>query len=134
MRIVDKGVSEREIVVAPPWSLTTDVRFDQRGRLAFRERYGLSQKFVVMYAGNHSPCHPLGTLLEAALQLSPRNEIAFCFVGGGRELKKVQAFAAQRRLHNITSATYSLLDPHPRTTLTAVLYAICMGVRDASSV
>src|SRR6267143_880108 len=65
MRIVDKGVSERKIVVAPPWSLTTDVRFDQQGRLAFHERYGLSQKFVVMYAGNHSPCHPLGTLLEA---------------------------------------------------------------------
>jgi len=129
VRIVEKGVPERKVVVVPPWSLTTAVRFDQQGRLAFRERYGLSQKFVVMYAGNHSPCHPLGTLLEAAQQLSPHNDIAFCFVGGGSELKKVQAFAAQQQLHNIICVPYQSLEQLAGTLSAADLHAVVMGER-----
>jgi len=56
-------------MVVPPWSLTSTVHFDEEGRQSFRERHNLSEKFVVMYAGNHSPCHPLETLLEAARHL-----------------------------------------------------------------
>jgi hypothetical protein len=41
------------------------VRYDAARRDRFRARYGLKHKFVVMYSGNHSPIHPLDTLLEA---------------------------------------------------------------------
>jgi colanic acid biosynthesis glycosyl transferase WcaI len=50
----------------------------------------LEDKFVVMYSGNHSPCHPLDTLLEAARRLVPDPRIVFCFVGGGSEFRKIQ--------------------------------------------
>jgi glycosyltransferase involved in cell wall biosynthesis len=68
-RIVAKGISPDRIAVIPPWSLDEQVRFDSAGRDAFRARHGLTDKFVIMYSGNHSPCHPLDTLLEAAKQL-----------------------------------------------------------------
>ena len=126
-RIVDKGVADAKVVVVPPWPLSMSVRYDGIGRLAFRERYDLSKKFVVMYAGNHSPCHPLGTLLEAALQLTAREDIAFCFVGGGSEQKRVGAFAAEHHLNNIVCLPYQPLDELAGVLSAADLHAVVMG-------
>jgi colanic acid biosynthesis glycosyl transferase WcaI len=43
----------------------------------------------VMYSGNHSPVHPLDTLLAAAERLRDDPTIASCFVGGGSEWRKI---------------------------------------------
>src|SRR5882762_6868798 len=96
-RIVDKGIPDEQVAVVPPWPLSA-VRYDEPGRQAFRDRHNLSRKFVVMYAGNHSPCHPLGTLLEAAQKMAPREDVVFCFVGGGSEHRKIRSFAAEQHL------------------------------------
>ncbi|HXM35827.1 MAG TPA: glycosyltransferase family 4 protein [Pyrinomonadaceae bacterium] len=126
-RIVDKGIPEDKVAVVPPWPLTTAVRYDRKGRQAFREHFDLSQKFVVMYAGNHSPCHPLGTLLQAAQKLAAREEIAFCFVGGGSEQKKVRAFAAEHHLNNIVCLPYQPLDELGGVLSAADLHVVVMG-------
>jgi len=92
-RIVAKGISTKKISVIPPWSLDSDVRFDATGREQFRKEHGWQDKFVVMYAGNHSPVHPLDTLMLAAELLRDDPSIAFCFVGGGSEFKRVRRWA-----------------------------------------
>jgi len=43
-----------------------------------------------MYSGNHSPVHPLDTLLAAARQLAPDPGIVFCFLGGGSEWRRIR--------------------------------------------
>ncbi len=88
-RILEKGIGPEKVVVAPPWSQDDRVRFDPEGRRRFREAHGLEGKFVVMYSGNHSPCHPLDTVLEAARRLARDAGVAFCFVGGGSEWRKI---------------------------------------------
>ena len=70
-RIVAKGIPPVKVAVIPPWSHDTEVKFDPQGRERFRKAHGLDGKFVVMYSGNHSPVHPLDTLLAAARQLAP---------------------------------------------------------------
>jgi hypothetical protein len=88
-RIVAKGIASDKVAVIPPWSHDTEVRFDPEGRERFRREHGLDGKFVVMYSGNHSPCHPLETLLAAARQLASDPGIVFCFIGGGSEWRKI---------------------------------------------
>src|ERR1017187_5838724 len=88
-RIVAKGITPANVVVIPPWSHDTEVKFDPEGRERFRKAHGLDEKFVVMYSGNHSPCHPLDTLLAAARQLAADPGVVFCFVGGGSEWRKI---------------------------------------------
>lgn len=122
-RIVDKGIRESKIEIISPWSHDESVRFDPEGREAFRRRHGLSEKFVVMYAGNHSPCHPLDTVLEAARKLSVRDDIVFCFVGGGSEFSKVEEFARTNQLENIRWMPYQ-----PQAELSAVLSAADLHV------
>jgi len=87
-RIRAKGIAAEKVAVVPPWAHDDLVRFDREARRRFRDRHGLSKKFVVMYSGNHSPCHPLDTLLAAAERLADRPEIVFLFVGGGSEFRK----------------------------------------------
>ncbi len=68
-----KVIDPARIAIVPPWSHDDQVSYSEAGREAFRQQHGLSDKFVVMYSGNHSPCHPLDTLLEAALALTSAN-------------------------------------------------------------
>jgi len=131
-RIVAKGVAEERVTVLPPWAHDDTVRYDEEGRRGFRERHNLTEKFVVMYAGNHSPCHPLDTLVEAARRLSDRvsdrgPDILFCFVGGGSEQKKVKEFAARHSLENILCLGYQPFDMLAASLSAADLHTVVMG-------
>lgn len=126
-RILKHGISDERVTVLPPWAHGDAVRFDEAGRRVFRERHNLSQEFVVMYSGNHSPCHPLDTLLEAALRLAGRSEIAFCFVGGGTEQAKVKAFAGEHKLNRISSLPYQPLEDLAGSLSAADLHTVVMG-------
>jgi putative colanic acid biosynthesis glycosyltransferase WcaI len=126
-RISAKGISVEKLLVVPPWSFDDAVRFDPKGREAFRQAHGLSEKFVVMYSGNHSPCHPLDSLLSAAEQLKSEDAITFCFVGGGSEKKKVERFAAERGLNNIVSLPYQPLSQVSASLSAADIHVVVMG-------
>jgi colanic acid biosynthesis glycosyl transferase WcaI len=126
-RIVAKGVPDEAIMVLPPWAHDDTVRFDPESREEFRRQHNLNESFVVMYAGNHSPCHPLDTLVEAARRLSSRKDIVFCFVGGGSEQKKVRDFAMQHSLANILCLPYQPFSSLSGSLSAADLHAIVMG-------
>jgi colanic acid biosynthesis glycosyl transferase WcaI len=126
-RIVAKGIPPEKIHVIPPWSLGEVADYDQEGREEFRRRHGLADKFVVMYAGNHSPCHPLTTLLAAAEKLAHRTDIVFCFVGGGSEFATVKEFAAGRGLETIVCLPYQPLSQLASVLSAADLHAVVMG-------
>jgi colanic acid biosynthesis glycosyl transferase WcaI len=126
-RLIAKGVPERKLAVIPPWSHDEAVLPDPAGREAFRREHRLDGKFVVMYSGNHSPCHPLDTVLAAAERLRERTDIVFCFVGGGSEFPKVRHFAVTRNLPNIRSIPYQPLDKLSASLSAADLHLVVMG-------
>ena len=126
-RIEEKGISREKILIVPPWSHDDHICFSDPARRKFRAQHRLDAKFVVMYSGNHSPCHPLDTLLQAAGQLSDRDDILFCFIGGGSEFSKVQAFAQERRLANIMTLPYQPLAALSGSLSAADLQVVVMG-------
>lgn len=126
-RIVRKGIAPGKVAVIRPWSHDDIISYDSEGRQAFREQHGLAGKYVVMYSGNHSPCHPLETLLHAAKLLQTHPRIAFCFVGGGSEFPKVQKFARDQRLPNVTCLPYQPLDQLSASLSGADMHVVVMG-------
>lgn len=122
-RLVDKGIPLKRVKIVSPWPHADVPTFDAAGREAFRRRHQLDEKFVVMYAGNHSPCHPLNTLLDAAERLRHNQDVLFCFVGGGSEFAGVRQFANARELTNILCLPYQ-----PRAELAALLSAADLHV------
>lgn len=126
-RIIDKGIAEEKLAVIAPWSHTDSVSYDAASRMAFRAAHNLSEKYVVMYSGNHSPCHSLATLVGAARKLSEHANIAFCFVGGGSEYDKVKAYAKQNRLGNVICLPYQPLSELATSLSAADLHVVVMG-------
>jgi colanic acid biosynthesis glycosyl transferase WcaI len=126
-RILAKGIPADRITVLPPWSHDEAVRFDPQGRDEFRREHGLEGKFVVMYSGNHSPCHPLDTVLHAARDMQADDSVAFCFVGGGSEFAKVKNFAAEHRLSNIRCLPYQPLSRLAASLSAADVHVVVMG-------
>ncbi len=126
-RVRAKGVTEGVLYVSPPWSHDDEVCYDEAGRRRFRETHGLTDKFVVMYSGNHSPCHPLGTVLGAASRLRNDARIHFVFVGGGSEFTKVVEFARDEGLTNILTLPYQPLNGLSASLSAADLHLVVMG-------
>jgi glycosyltransferase involved in cell wall biosynthesis len=126
-RIVAKGIAPGKIAVLPPWSQDHDVYFDAPGREEFRRRHGLTGKKVVMYSGNHSPVHPLDTLMQAAERLQTEAAIVFCFVGGGSEFKRVQHWAESGRRSNVLCLPYQPLAQLSASLSAADAHVVVMG-------
>lgn len=126
-RLTAKGVPPEIIHVDPPWSHEEVVSYDVEARKQFRDRHSLTGKFVVMYSGNHSPCHPLDTILAAADALKSEKHIHFLFVGGGGEFKKVEDFQKDRSLQNITTLPYQPINQLSGSLSSADLHLVVMG-------
>ena len=126
-RVVAKGVDAARIAIVPPWAHDDKVAYSDAGRKAFRQKHALSDKFLVMYSGNHSPCHPLDTLLGAALAIKAHSEIVFCFIGGGSEQVKVREFAVQHGLKNVMCLPYQPLNDLSGSLSAADLHVVVMG-------
>lgn len=126
-RVTAKGIPSERVEILPPWSHDGDVRFDAAGRERFRKAHGLEGKFVVMYSGNHSPVHPLSTMLDAASRLRDDAGVAFCFVGGGSEFQRVEARVAAERLTNVLCLTYQPMDQLSASLSAADLHTVVMG-------
>jgi colanic acid biosynthesis glycosyl transferase WcaI len=126
-RVLAKGAEPERVRVIPPWSHDDAVGFTAEGREAFRREHGLTDRYVVMYSGNHSPCHPLDTLLAAALELKTREDITFCFVGGGSEYAKVKDFARRHELSNVKCLPYQPLTELSNSLSAADLHVVVMG-------
>lgn len=128
-RIVFKGVSREKVVVIPPWSHDAEVGWNEAGRARFRKLHGLGDKFVVMHSGNHSPCHPLDTLLAAAERLRSDERVSFCFVGGGSEFQKVEHWTQRTAQRNVLCLPYQSLGDLSASLSAADLHVVVMGER-----
>jgi colanic acid biosynthesis glycosyl transferase WcaI len=132
--VLDRFMQERvrtssstaSIVVIPPWPHDW-VAYDKKGRESFRYQHGLTDKFVIMYSGNHSPCHPLDVLLESAQELQHEDNFVFAFVGGGSEFSKVKKFASDRGLRNIITLPYQPKEQLSSSLSAADLHVVVMG-------
>jgi hypothetical protein len=124
-RILSKGVTPSKVVAVPLWS--QEIQFDAAGRNRFRADHQIEKKFVVMYSGNHSPCHPLGSLLKAAAWFAHDPAIVFCFVGGGSEFRKLQLLQRRTRCPSILCLPYQPLAQLSGSLSAADLHIIVMG-------
>jgi glycosyltransferase involved in cell wall biosynthesis len=126
-RIVAKGIAAEKIAVIPPWSQDGEVRFDATEREQFRKAHDLQDKFVVMYSGNHSPVHPLDTLMQAAERLRDDPGVVFCFIGGGSGFKRVQRWAEAGKRANVLCLPYQPLNQLTASLSAADAHVVVMG-------
>jgi len=127
-RIAAKGVDRKKIHVVAPWAHDKEVKPDPEGSKEFRRQHGLEGSFVVMYSGNHTPIHPLGCVLDAAIKLKDEDEVKFLFVGGGTTWEQIKKQKEAEGLKNIICLPYQPLNKVGASLGAADLHVVAMGV------
>lgn len=89
----------------------------------YRDRWGLQDRFVALYAGSHGPAMDLDVLLDAAEQLRGHDRIRIVLVGDGREKPRLVAAARDRGLANVV-----FCDPVPKNEMRHVLAAADVAI------
>jgi glycosyltransferase involved in cell wall biosynthesis len=126
-RIAAKGIDRGKIHVVAPWAHDKEVKPDVEGSKEFRVRHGLDDSFVVMYSGNHSPCHPLGSVVDAAIKLKDEDEVKFVFVGGGTGWEEIRKIKESENLTNVICLPYQPLEKVGASLGAADLHIVAMG-------
>jgi colanic acid biosynthesis glycosyl transferase WcaI len=122
-RIRAKGVPAKRLEVIPPWPLRSRPSDTPRSSNPFRRKHGFGDRIVVMYSGNHSPSHPLTTLLTVANDLRNDERVVFAFVGGGVGKKDVDAIAGG----SIVSLPYEPLETLHQSLAAGDVQVVTMG-------
>ncbi len=126
-RVVSKGAPRQKVELVPPWAPEEIRNHIPHEKNDFRTKHSLSGKFVVMYSGNLSICHPLETILQSALSLKEDNSIQFLFVGGGARLSEVIDFKNKNHLLNLIHVAYQEHNQLTHSLSAADLHLVAMG-------
>lgn len=121
-RIAAKGVAAARSATIPVWIGREELAPLDRGANEFVRELGLEGKFVVAYIGNAGIVHDFDAVLEAMGALRDDPRIHFLFVGDGPQRARIERFAADEKLPNVTfrgymprehvRALYSAADAH----------------------
>lgn len=101
--LINNWINEKEIYPLP---------LDNEKVMAFRKKYDLDNKFVIMYSGNIGLYYDLENLLKVIQNFSPEimtadgREVMFAFVGAGSILKKMVAFKEKNHMDNVVFIPY----------------------------
>jgi glycosyltransferase involved in cell wall biosynthesis len=126
--LVSKGVARTRISLIPN-GVETELFAPSAQRTAaaraFRDRYGVGDKYVVMYTGAISPANDLGVLLDAADRLRDLPNVHFLIVGDGKSRGELEEEAMRRDLRNVT-----FTGTQPKASIPDVLAAadLCVAV------
>lgn len=80
--------------------------------LAFRKKYGLDGKFVIMYSGNIGLYYDLENLIRVIKRFGPNTktrdgrEVVFAFVGAGSVLGALKNYVKKHEMHNVVFIPY----------------------------
>jgi glycosyltransferase involved in cell wall biosynthesis len=95
-----KGADPRKVVVIHNWSDTAAIVPSPKDN-AFAARHGLTERFVLLHAGNLGLGQNLDVVIDAAELLRDRNDILILFIGDGNRKPVLEAKVRERGLSNV---------------------------------
>ena len=121
--LVRSGVERDKIVLIPNGIDLEMFRPMPEARHRVRAELGLQDKFIALYAGSLGLANSLDTVLEAASLLKEQDDIAFVFVGDGKDRALLTKRAEELELTNV-----HFLGPQPKQRVPEFLAAADVGI------
>jgi len=115
--IKSKGIFDKKIRLIPNSVDSSMFEPNEKG-ISFREELGITDKFLVLYAGAVGKANDIETLLNAAAILRDQEKIVFVIVGGGNERERMIEIARQEKLENVL-----FIPPVPKAKIPEVIAA-----------
>lgn len=112
-----------KIRVIENWADTWEVVPTDRAGNSLLRSLGLSDKFVVQYAGNMGRTHGLEVVMQSAVDLQHSDDVHFLFIGSGAKRPWLESAVREHRLKNVT-----VLPRQPRSDLAVFLNACDVAI------
>lgn len=109
-RLLKKRDVREKLTILAPWPHVDHVESVAHAENPFRREHGLEGKFVVMYSGNHGQTTPVTTVLDAAVRMQDRTDLAFMFIGDGVGKRDVAETIRRHDTTNIFDLPYQPFD------------------------
>jgi glycosyltransferase involved in cell wall biosynthesis len=98
----ENGAAPHRLVFIPNWADLDLVRPGPRRENPLLRELGLTDKFVIQYAGNMGRPNAVEDVLGSAVLLRDRPDIHFLFIGGGAKRKWLEEAVQENDLANVT--------------------------------
>lgn len=95
--MINNWIDEKEIYPLEP---------DNEKVVAFKKKYGLDGKFVIMYSGNIGLYYDLENLIKVIGKFKNEKNVAFAFVGAGSVLDQLKEYKEKEKLENVVFIPY----------------------------
>jgi colanic acid biosynthesis glycosyl transferase WcaI len=106
----DKGIPEDHIHIIPDWVDTTLIKTIPKNENPLVEKFGLKDKFVIMYSGNIGLSQDFNVVLNSFKEIDASNNCCLVFAGEGAGKKNLKDQAALADLKNILFLPYQPLE------------------------
>lgn len=94
---INNWINEEDIVPLPP---------DHPQVAAFKKRYGMEGRFVIMYSGNIGLYYDLPNIVKVIERFQDQREVLFAFIGEGSVLEELKEYRQKHRISNIVFVPY----------------------------
>ena len=74
--------------------------------VAFKEKYNLQDKFIIMYSGNIGLYYDLENIIKVIGEFKDREDVVFAFIGDGTVKSKIEEYVTNNNLNNVTFIPY----------------------------
>ena len=100
----------------------------------FKEKWGITQKYVAVFAGVMGPSQYLDLILEIATQMQDEADLLFLMVGDGKEKARLQLQAAQRGLTNVRFEGFISRQTYPDLLNACSIGLVCLSPQNNTPV
>ncbi len=121
--IIAKGVPPEKIIEIPNWVDLNFIKPLPHTNNYFRQKYGLEDKFIALYAGNIALTQGLETAIDAAKILADQTDIIVVIVGEQKALNRLEKYCQEKQVNNV-----KLIPFQPREKLSEMLAAADVGL------
>jgi glycosyltransferase involved in cell wall biosynthesis len=109
-RLESKGISSDKIHFIPNWMDERIVYPIDRARNELRQKWGVDDKFVVLYSGNMGVSHCFDDILLVAGRLKEYKDIIFVFIGDGVRRCEIERAVKDQQLSNVLLLPFQDMD------------------------
>ncbi len=102
--LINNWIDEKEIYPLPQ---------DNEKVMAFKKKYNLENKFVIMYSGNIGLYYDLENIIKViekfcSVKTLDGRDVVFAFVGAGSVLDKLVLYTREKKMDNVTLIPYQV--------------------------
>lgn len=121
-----KGVLSARIDTVPNW-IDVDSFRNAESTGMFRRKYGLGDRFILLFAGVLGPAQKLGFVVQVARRVTDLDSVCFLFVGDGSEKQRLQELAAEHKLTNVSFQPFVSAEQYPMLVREADVGLVCLA-------